>query len=751
MSTKQPDPTPPKAGGLWARLFGMGSSSKSDTTEMPPEAKPQPEGDEPAPSPAMADEAPDLMPATQAEAVEAAWNDLAPAATAVQAPPEEPDLETEPEPVEMAPLPLEAPLDPCPACGTVPKPGQAYCDDCGWMFSNGPVRTAAMAAVIASAPAAPVATPSPAPAPVASLPSPTKGPGMRLRERYEIVAQLAERGGVVRFSGLDHDANPPRPIVIVQAPLPELPEAVVSLEDTPLANGEEIVPTFEDPLPVAQLDPSGGVPWPSVAWEHALLTTADHRGLPKVVETFIEDHTEYLIEEVPEGQILWDAWDDPDADAGVRYGWLKQLAEALQALHAAGALCESLRPDIVTITPEGQAVLADLSDLLPIPLPPGTVVRTTLYTAPELVLTPEEADARADLYGFGALLYALEYLHHGLEEKDFERPFTPKQITDRYPDVHPGFFRLISKTFCRELPGRFPTDEAVREDKTGFAELIRTLEVCRRTFDSVRFDIAAWTTTGMIRTGNEDAFSFLHGMESRQDELTEYAMLLLADGMGGYEAGEVAAALALQALRKYLLAQPIFSALAGAEAPPAGAFTIEGCKKTLQAALKYANKEVYTAARTPGKGRRGMGCTAEAVYVDNRHIVVGHVGDSRTYHLSQGRMIQLTRDQTLVNRLVELGQLTEAEAEDHPRKNELQQAIGGQPDVEPGLYHGFLKRGDWVLVCSDGLTNHIPAKDLTMMLSREAMSAEDAARRLMNLVNLRGATDNATIVVIRLS
>ena len=146
-----------------------------------------------------------------------------------------------------------------------------------------------------------------------------------------------------------------------------------------------------------------------------------------------------------------------------------------------------------------------------------------------------------------------------------------------------------------------------------------------------------------------------------------------------------------------------------------------------------------------------MGCTAECVYVDSRNVIAGHVGDSRVYHLHRGRLVQLTRDQTLVNRLVELGQLTAAEAEDHPRKNELQQAIGGQPDVEPGLYHGFLKRGDWVLVCSDGLTNHIPAKDLTMMLSREAMSAEDAARRLMNLVNLRGATDNATIVVIRLS
>ena len=147
-----------------------------------------------------------------------------------------------------------------------------------------------------------------------------------------------------------------------------------------------------------------------------------------------------------------------------------------------------------------------------------------------------------------------------------------------------------------------------------------------------------------------------------------------------------------------------------------------------------------------------MGCTAECVYVDNKQIIVGHVGDSRTYHLSQGRLVQLTRDQTLVNRLVELGQLTEAEAENHPRKNELQQALGGQPDVLPGVYNARLRRGDWVLVCSDGLTNHIPTADLEKMLTREAAySAEEAARRLLNLVNLRGATDNATIVVIRAS
>ena len=100
-------------------------------------------------------------------------------------------------------------------------------------------------------------------------------------------------------------------------------------------------------------------------------------------------------------------------------------------------------------------------------------------------------------------------------------------------------------------------------------------------------------------------------------------------------------------------------------------------------------------------------------------------------------------------RLVELGTLSAEEAENHPRKNELQQAIGGQPDVEPGVYSGELKPGDWVLVCSDGLTNHVKSADLEAMLMQEAWSAETAARRLVNLTNIEGATDNATVVVVR--
>ena len=668
------DPKTPKPTGLWARLFGLGQPETAADQETPAadivpdwdvagrEAAAPPAPDSPASVPAalpVASPAPAPLPG-----IPSADRESTPLARPVSPQKAAPIAVAEALPLmelEIGPPVLEAPPVPpqlCPSCQTPRKGKQAYCDDCGWMFPPGDAAPAVrLAGSTTNTNSAKTAGPA--------------MPAKRIKDRYQVNEKTSERCGISRYRGLDL-SNPasPQPVVIVEAALPEMAEPIA--DDLPVAAideraDEEILPTFEDaPLPVASL-PQAVSAWPSIAWEKDLLDKANHPVLPAAIDYFVENNAEYLIEGGFAGRSLWDAWDDADAGAEVRYGWLKQLAEGLQALHKAGAIIEGLRPDLVNVTAAGQVMLADLSDLLPLPLPPDAPLRGTLYTAPELILSPQQADARSDLYSFGALIYALEYLHHALEEKDFEHQFSPKQITDRYPDVHPLFFRLVSKTFVRDPNTRFPTDEAGKIDPTGFTELLSTLEVCRRTFDRVRLDIAAWTTTGMVRTGNEDAFGFMQAVESRQDDLHEYALLLLADGMGGYEAGEVAAALAISKMRENLLAQPMFSSLAGKE-PPQTAFDVQACKLVLQGALKFANREVYTASRVPGKGRRGMGCTAEAVYLDSRNVVVGHVGDSRTYHLHEGRLIQLTRDQTLVNRLVELGQLTAEEAENHPRK-----------------------------------------------------------------------------------
>jgi serine/threonine protein phosphatase PrpC len=394
-------------------------------------------------------------------------------------------------------------------------------------------------------------------------------------------------------------------------------------------------------------------------------------------------------------------------------------------------------------------IFNDLSDLLALPLPAAALIRSTFYTAPELVLTPDQADARADLFGFGALLFVL-FMGRELADMDFERPGVPKPFLPQFPDVHPLLGRVISKTFCPDRDARLPTDEAIEEDVTGFKELIRLLELCRRTLDQVRLDVAGWTTSGMVRTYNEDAFALWHQVGSQEDYQEESALVMLADGMGGSAAGEVAAALAIQSFKKKLLSEPMFAGLTGASKGERTPFELEPCKQLLAAALKDASAEIFAASQS-GVGKRGMGCTAEVVFIAGRNLVAGHAGDSRTYHLHDGRLVQLTQDQTMVNRLVELGQLTPEEAAKHPRRSELQQALGGRAEVEPLVYHSILKPGDWVIVCSDGLSNHVSPEEMKEILQSEATSAETAARRLVNLANNHGAGDNVTVAVIRVS
>ena len=650
----------------------------------------------------------------------------------------------------------------CPSCATVSPLTDSYCGDCGYYFSA--ADRAAASRPVAGAPVA--AAPAAAPAAV---------PTLRVQGRYELVEKVSERLGVERFRALDHGegGGPPVPVTIVRQALPPLAAALPEPEaiDSPALAESDLLPMIDEDL-FADLTPatfpatavlSGQPAWPTIGWERRLLRTLESPALPAERAYFADEGHEYLVEEVPTGQLLWDAWDDPDSDSGRKFGYLAEVAEIAHQLHQRGAMLEGLRPDVVVIDDAGHARFTDLGDLLPLPVPPGAPIRGRLYTAPELMSGQGTADARADLYSFGAMLYALHVGRELNERTDFDAPGNPKPFIPRFPDIHPAFGRLMMKTFRKEVEARFPTDEASKEDATGFPELIRTLEVLRRTYDNVRLEIASWTSTGIVRTGNEDAYAVLHATETRQDDLGEAALIILCDGMGGYEAGEVAAALTIQTLRQNLIQVRPFGTAAGLSPFPtdplahgphphghaAPAVDVEQVKQAIRSALREANRLVFQTSRAPGSKRRGMGCTAEVVYVDGRNVIVGHVGDSRTYHLHEGRMIQLTRDQTLVNRLVELGSLTAEEAETHPRRNELQQAIGGQPDVEPGVYHGKMTVGDWVLVCSDGLTNHVNAKDLQQMLQSEAASAEMAARRLVNLTLIEGATDNVTVVAVR--
>lgn len=553
-------------------------------------------------------------------------------------------------------IPMALPVEPCPPvvptsiacriCGSDNPLSSSECHDCGYHFTEAELARA-------RTPEAPAVGEFPLAVPVTAEPV---RPIVVLQNRFEVGEKVSERQGVIRYRGLDRGdgSHPPVPVFILQEKLAEGLLAAEPLPASPDEAGgpgdesEEILPHFDELTtsgPVTEILPARPA-WPSLTWERGLLGL-EHPGLPHRVAEFIENGCEYLVEEIPTGMSLWDAWDDPEQTSAQKFGYLVQVAETLHALHQYHALVEGLRPDIVVVTPEGKARITDLTDLLPLPLVEGAPIRGTPYTAPELVTEPERADARADLFSFGAMLYAL-HVGRQLDEKvDFERPGLPKPFIPRFPDIHPGFGRLMSKTFRKEPDSRFPSDEAGREDATGFLELIRTLESLRRSIDHVRLEIASWTTTGMVRSGNEDALALLHACETRQDDVGEAALVILCDGMGGYEAGEVAAAMAICIIRQYLVQQKMFAHLTGTSLFPgdpkqsthraethAGApLDVEACKQLLRSALREANRQIYHTSRSPGSRRRGMGCTAEVVYIDGRNVVVGHVGDSRTYHL----------------------------------------------------------------------------------------------------------------------
>jgi protein phosphatase len=509
------------------------------------------------------------------------------------------------------------------------------------------------------------------------------------RSRYESGPVRSRRGGLVWRDGLDRSTDPPRLITVVRR-----------------QPGEPVGPTPD--------------------WLRQALVSARHLSLPQPLDEFTTDDGPHLVLERPTGRPLRDAWADPGRTDGERFTWLIQLAEALAGLHAAGAVLTGLRPAQVLISPVGQAILADLSGLVPLPPAPTGVIDAGFDAAPEL--RAGAFDARADLFHCGGLLAAL-LLGRDLAAEDFSPEGEPVPLAERDPDCHPLLGRLLGRTFRACPDDRFPSAEHAAEGPTGFGELLATLAACREELGRVRLEVGAWTTTGMARAGNEDGFAVVHRTAARHDGAEEWALVLLADGLGGEAAGEVASALALEVMGRHLLAD-------GEGDWPA----------RLAAAIGAANRAVLRAARDGD--RPGMGCTAEAVVFDGPRMHVGHVGDSRTYLARAGQAVQLTRDQTPIGRLVELGILTQEQARVHRYRGVLEQALGGGETVEPELCTVALSPGDWVVVCSDGLPDRLDDGDIAAVLSG-CGSAEQAARRLINRANLLGAADNVTAVVIR--
>jgi serine/threonine protein phosphatase PrpC len=245
------------------------------------------------------------------------------------------------------------------------------------------------------------------------------------------------------------------------------------------------------------------------------------------------------------------------------------------------------------------------------------------------------------------------------------------------------------------------------------------------------------TDLGKVRTNNEDAFVVseltasapIHAMTSSATfEVRDRGILLaVSDGMGGAAAGEVASALVLEALRLGL--------------STVNASSVEGA---LRASVEAANKRVWNTARQTG--RDGMGATLTAVLFYAGCAYIAEVGDSRAYLLRGQRLVQLTRDQSYVQSLLDSGALTPQQADTFEHKNLILQAMGLKPHVVVVLNRLTLRRDDRFLLCSDGLSGKLEHGEIQGIV-RDAATLESACGKLVEVALDRGGEDNITVVL----
>jgi PPM family protein phosphatase len=227
----------------------------------------------------------------------------------------------------------------------------------------------------------------------------------------------------------------------------------------------------------------------------------------------------------------------------------------------------------------------------------------------------------------------------------------------------------------------------------------------------------------VIRSGNEDNFLVL----------PDDGVFIVADGMGGHAAGEVASEMAVK-----LIAQTVGNT---------SGLSDEQLAQRMRDAISNANSAIFERTLAEPE-KRGMGTTVTAMVMRNNRFLIGQVGDSRAYILREGRLVQVTKDHSYVQEQVDAGHLTPEQARSHPYSNVITRCVGANAEVVPDLYIGAARKGDVFLLGSDGLTGMLEDHELLEVLSTE----KDPPKQVEGLIeaaNKRGGLDNITAIIVR--
>jgi serine/threonine protein phosphatase PrpC len=517
-------------------------------------------------------------------------------------------------------------------------------------------------------------------------------------------------------------------------------EAVVQGSSSPEYTIIEQRLSFDDPITaVSPVSPAGAPPTVSGSLEEAGSAFARF-GLFKPLEQSVNGDDVYIVLEHIRGHAVahLDQTDEKEARAvGV------QLCALAEQYHENGWVYNGFEPYGIVLDQDRHVRLISFDRARQA----GTLVEDAPiypsrgFTAPELFNPDAVFDARADVYSIGAML-------HFLMAGESSAAGGPSGL---YPiaTVFPNFERLLSRALAEDPNDRFQSIAELRD-------ALRDLNL------PVVLQSGHFTDVGLIRELNEDSVLALNLTQYYESVQTQIGLYILSDGMGGEAAGEVASRVTVRAVAEWVTEKLISASLKSTHKEKIAAATETGglrlaiadgyemaTTEMLKQAVIAANREVMAYALA-NPAERGLGATVTVAMVVGEVLTLAHVGDSRCYLLSGDRLEQLSEDHSLVQKMVNTGNLSRFEARSHPYRNVIYRSIGADEQIEIDIVRRKLTSGDMLMLCSDGLNGMLGDDQIRDILLVNP-DPNAAAKELVVAANAAGGEDNTSVVVVRIS
>ncbi|MEK6284593.1 MAG: protein phosphatase 2C domain-containing protein [Acidobacteriota bacterium] len=499
--------------------------------------------------------------------------------------------------------------------------------------------------------------------------------------------------------------------------------------------------SFDDPLAgVSPVTPEGSDQGRVSGSLEEAAPAFERFGLFKPIEHAIDGDDVYIVLEHIRGQAVahFDQTDEKEARAiGL------QLCVLAEQFHRHGWVYNGFEPYGIVLDQEKHVRLIgfDRARQAGTAVQDAPIYPSRGFTAPELFSPDAVYDVRSDVYSIGAMLH---FLLAG-------ESATMGDTSGLYPiaTVFPNFERLLARAIAEEPGDRFQSIAELREALTDL-----NLPVLLQS--------GHFTDVGLIRELNEDSVLALNLTQYYESVQTQIGLYIVSDGMGGEAAGEVASRVTVRAVAEWMTEKLISASLKSTHDEKIAAPTQTGglrlavanghemaTTEMLKQAVIAANREVMAyAAANPQE--RGLGATVTVAMVVGEVLTIAHVGDSRCYLLSGDRLEQLSEDHSLVQKMVNTGNLSRTEARSHPYRNVIYRSIGADEQIEIDIVRRKLISGDMLMLCSDGLNGMLGDDQIRDILLVNP-DPNAAAKELVVAANAAGGEDNTSVLVVRIS